>query len=155
MRIPPNFSEGDFVLVARSDFHAGEKLALRWRGPRRLVKALSAYIFQVEDLRNGQLDDIHGSLLTFYSDSSLNRTAIMSHVISSETDMPVARLMKLVETESGLQVQVRWKGLTNADDTLEPLCHVYKDVPKMLLRLLNRKNISRALAAKAKSELAL
>ena len=29
----PNFIEGDFVLVAREDFHKGEKLCLRWRGP--------------------------------------------------------------------------------------------------------------------------
>lgn len=33
----PKFAEGDFVLVAREDFTAGSKLALRWRGPRRVV----------------------------------------------------------------------------------------------------------------------
>ena len=47
----PNFVEGDFVLVAREDFSAVEKLALRWRGLRRITKALSDYVFQVEGLR--------------------------------------------------------------------------------------------------------
>lgn len=36
-----NFSVGDFVLVARSEFSKGEQQALRWRGPRRVVKTLS------------------------------------------------------------------------------------------------------------------
>lgn len=49
----PQFSEGDFVLVAREDFTAGEKLSLRWRGPRRVVKTINDYVFQVEDLHNG------------------------------------------------------------------------------------------------------
>lgn len=43
----PNFGEEDFVLVARDEFHAGEKLALRWRGAKRIIKALSDYVFQV------------------------------------------------------------------------------------------------------------
>lgn len=37
----PNFSEGDFELVAREQFFKEEKLCLRWRGPRRVTKFLS------------------------------------------------------------------------------------------------------------------
>lgn len=33
-----NFSQGDFVLVAREDFQEGEKICLRWRGTRRIAK---------------------------------------------------------------------------------------------------------------------
>lgn len=32
-----NFSDGDYVLVARDDFSKGQKLALHWHGPRRIV----------------------------------------------------------------------------------------------------------------------
>lgn len=49
----PNFVEGYFVLKAREDFTAGEKLSLHWRGPRLFVQALSYYVFQVEYLRTG------------------------------------------------------------------------------------------------------
>lgn len=41
----PKFEVVDFVLVARNDFSANEKLCLRWRGPRRIVKAISDYIY--------------------------------------------------------------------------------------------------------------
>lgn len=49
----PNFDEGDYILVAREDFHAFEKLSLRWRGPRRITKAINSYVYQVYDFRNG------------------------------------------------------------------------------------------------------
>lgn len=39
----PNFT-GDYVLVAKSDFHAGKKLCLCWRSPRRVTKALNYYV---------------------------------------------------------------------------------------------------------------
>lgn len=51
--IPAKFTEGDFVLVALEEFFKGEKLALRWRGPRRVVKGVSDYVYTVEYLRNG------------------------------------------------------------------------------------------------------
>lgn len=91
-------------MVAREEFHTGEKLALRWRGPRRVVNALLNYVFQVEDLRNGLTEEIHGSRLKYYQDRSLDNEAIISHVIASEIGMPVARLIKLVGMKQGLQV---------------------------------------------------
>lgn len=78
----------------------------------------------------------------------------MPHVLSSETGMPVARLMRLVETPNGLMVFVRWKELSDTEDILEPLLQVYEDVPQMVLRLLQRKNTPRHLAEKAKLFLA-
>lgn len=151
----PKFSEGDYVLVAREDFSAGEKLALRWRGPRRVVKAVSDYVYTVEDLRNGLTEDIHGTRLKFYRDRSLDIRVVMSDVISSETGMPVARLMRLLDTATGLKVLIRWKGLPNSEDSAEPLDRVFEDVPQMLVRLLDRKSTPPDLAEKARQIVAL
>lgn len=63
--------------------------------------------------------------------------------------------MCLVDEPDGLNVLVRWKGLPHSEDWLEPLEHVYEDVPAMLLRLLERQNTPSSLAAKARSLLAL
>ena len=153
--ILPNFDIGDYVLVARSDFFAGEKLALRWRGPRRVVKAVSNYIYTVEDLRKGKRDDVHISRLKFYRDTDLNREAIMSHVLVSETGMIVSRLMGLEETPTGLCVRVRWRGLPSSEETLEPIGRVQADVPQLFMKLLSRKTTAGQLAAKARRELGL
>lgn len=150
-----NFREGDYVLVARDTFHEGEKLCLRWRGPRRVIKAINDYEFQVEDLRNGNLETVHGTRLKYYHDASLNTTAILSHVLSSETGMPVSRLLKLIEQDGELFVSVRWKGLSPEEDTMEPLKRVYEDVPQLLLKLLKRQNTPSRLPAKACVELGL
>lgn len=40
----PNFTEGDFVLVSRADFHSGENFELRWSVSRRIIKALSDFV---------------------------------------------------------------------------------------------------------------
>lgn len=150
-----NFTEGDYVLVAREEFFEGEKLCLRWRGPRRVLTALNDYIFRVEDLRNGNCEDIHGTRLKFYADADLDKEAIMSHVLSSETGMPVSRLLRIVEQDRKLYNWVRWKGLTTNDDTMEPLECVYEDVPKLTLKLLDGKSTPTNIRAKARAALGL
>ena len=151
----PNYTPGDFVLVAREDFTAGEKLALRWRGPRRVTDAVSDYVYQVEDLRNGALGEVHASRLRFYSDSHLDTEAIMPHVLASETGMPVQRLMRLVQGPKGIEVVVRWRGFPPSADTTEPLQKIYEDVPQMLQNLLNRKSTPGHMVDLAKSQLGL
>lgn len=118
------FCEGDYVLVSREHFSTGEKLSLRWRCLRRISKAMSDYIYQVEDLRNGNFEDVHACRLRFYADSALNSAAILPHVVSSETGMPVTRPMGIEESEKGVMVHVRWKRFSKSgkiEDTLEPL----------------------------------
>lgn len=80
---PATLSQGDFVLVSREDFHEGDKLFLRWRGPRLIENYIMYYVYLVVDLRNGQLSSVHTTPLKIYSDSSLYENSILSHVLSS------------------------------------------------------------------------
>lgn len=62
-----------------------------------MTKSFNNYIYFVGDLRNGHLTEFHGTKLDFYSDTSLSTTSIlskliMSHVLASETLLPVRRL---------------------------------------------------------------
>ena len=150
-----NFMEGDYVLVAREDFHEGEKLCLRWCGPRRVIKALSDYVYRVEDLRTGNYDDVHASRLKFNHDADLDAAAIMSHVLSSETGMPVARLLRLVDQDGNLYVVVRWKGMSESENTMEPLSRIFEDVPAVTRKLLARKSTPAALRTRAHAALGL
>ena len=118
-------------------------------------RAINDDVYLVEDLRTGELEELHASRLKFYHDQTLDMDAVMSHVLQSETGMTVQRLLRLEEHPDGVYVLVRWKGLPNSDDTLEPLVKVYEDVPRMLERLLNGKNSPRELVAKARKILAL
>lgn len=135
----PKFCDGDYVLVAPNEFPVGEKLSLRWRGTRRIVKAISEYVFQIEDLRNRQLEDVHGTRLKYFRDSALDTEANMDHAIASETGMSVQRLMRLVDTEEGgLMLKIRGRRLPDSEDTLEPVSKIYEDVSQLLKKLLLR-----------------
>ena len=119
--VAASFTVVDYVLVAREEFFKGEKLCLRWRGPRRVVKALNEFVYQVEDMRNGTVTEVYSTRLKHYSDESLDKKAILEHAISSEHGMPVGRLLKLMYTKDGLGVLIRWKGLPPSEDTVEPI----------------------------------
>lgn len=151
----PNFAIGDFVLIAKDTFKSGEKLSLRWSGPRRIVGASRNHIYKVEDIRNGEKEDMHACRLRFFSNKDLNTEAVFPHVLYSERGMPVQRLMELTEAPDGIYIRVRWRGLPPADDTLEPLCRDYEDAPQLVKKLLGRKATPRALANKAKAVLDL
>lgn len=103
----PNVAEGDFVLMARDYFTAGEKSSLRWRGPWRVIKALSYYVFQVEDFRPGLVEDVHGSRFKFCHNSLLFTVNISPHAVHSETIMPVQSLMCLEHSDEGIGAHVR------------------------------------------------
>lgn len=66
--------KGYYVLVAREELFEGEKLCLRSCEQRRIIKANNDYVYQVEDLRNGDLAGIHGTRLKLYSDDSLGKS---------------------------------------------------------------------------------
>lgn len=74
---------------------------------------------------------------------------------SSETGIPVPRLIKVVEEDKDLIVQVCWKGLPESEDTLIPLRLVFEDVSQMLRRLLERKNLQSNVARQARRALGL
>lgn len=146
-----NFSVVDYVLVARNELYTGEQLSLRCRDPLQIVKSLSEYVSQVQYLFNGKVMDMHGTLLRFYHDVFRDERSILSHVLKSETVIPVARLLRLHNDDENLFVSIRWKGLDSTEYTLEPLKQVYEDVSDLLVKLKNCKTIPRHLTENARA----
>jgi hypothetical protein len=73
------------VLEAQRDTQAHNKLSLKWRGPKRVLEAISDYVFIVEDLGTGHSTTVHGSRLRFYHDASLDVTAdLLAQVAHNE-----------------------------------------------------------------------
>lgn len=79
----------------------------------------------------------------------------MSHLLSSETEMPVSRLFNSFEKDDIIYVTVRWKGLSRKENTSEALFEVYKNGTDLLLMILCRKNTPASLANLACDELSL
>ena len=109
--------------------------------PRKVKKCFSDWVYLVQDLCNGIEEQVHAAELRFYCDSRLDTIAILPHVTYSETRMSVSRLLSIEKVGSDIYVHVRWKGPPHSDETLEPLRHVFQDVPRLLKNLHNRKQI--------------
>jgi len=64
-----NFDVGDYVLWGVKQRSIQRKLSLCWQGPRRVVRVLSDYLFETEDLRILNKTVVHGSRLKFFRNS--------------------------------------------------------------------------------------
>lgn len=98
---------------------------------------------------------LHISRLKFYHDGSLDKYFIISNLFTSENSMVVQIIMNLVDTDNGLMVLVLWRRFTDSEDTVQAVAQIYKDVPKMVLKLLRRKNTPHSLAEKYVQKLRL
>jgi len=68
----PNFSVGDFVLVAVDHQKKIPKLMPRWTGPYRITRTINEWVYEVQHLVTKTLSEIHCSRLQLYSDEKLN-----------------------------------------------------------------------------------
>lgn len=104
----PNFTIGDFVLVAREDCYARQRLCLSWREPRCVLKPVENYIYRVQDLLSGSFDQVHVSNLELFHESSLNKEAIMPRVlIMSKAVMEIHHFRRQLESPDEMKVQIR------------------------------------------------
>lgn len=87
--------------MARESFHKDEKLLLWWSGLRRVAMELTGYALHVVDLHNGHLEVVHGIQLKYCHDASLNKNAIILHIVSFETGMRVEIFTTVVENDEG------------------------------------------------------
>jgi hypothetical protein len=137
----PNLEIGDFVLVARKVSHAADKLTLRWLGPRRIVKVLSDSVFSVEDLRYGEVQDVHATRLRYYADNKLDADAdLLDQIAHNEQGYPVAGFKELTYSNEDkcFLLRVSWHGFKEVDDTYEFLVAMMADVPSKVSAYLER-----------------
>lgn len=140
----------NFVLTEREPFHDDKKFVSLLAWSTKCYKAINDYVYAVEDLQNGLTDEVHVSKLKFYLDYSLDKKAIMSHVLSPKTGMVIKRLLCLEDAGDGMCVVVRWKRLPKSENTTEPYAIIWKAVPELFKNSLQHKNTTAALDDKAK-----
>ncbi|GMF41581.1 unnamed protein product [Phytophthora fragariaefolia] len=82
----PKFSEGEFVLAATATGRSGNKLALVWRGPKRIVGVVNDYTFEVQDQMAPIATSLHHeSRLQLYPDANRDlEESLVEQVIHGE-----------------------------------------------------------------------
>ena len=70
---PINFDVGDYVLVSKLLSNRGRQTyGFVGRGPKRITRADSVYIFEVDDLITNKKELVHAERLKLYADSKLD-----------------------------------------------------------------------------------
>ena len=138
----PNFDVGDFVLRAAVEGEPRAKLQVRWKGPSRIVRVLSQYVYEVEDLITKRVTDVHASRLKFFRDGSLEVTEnLLKQVAHSQEGHEVESFgsVRYNEKQKRYEIEVKWRGLDPLENSWEPAQNLVEDVPVMLKTYLKSK----------------
>ena len=135
----PLFAEGDFVLVGQVLSHAN-KLALRWKGPQRVVKSVNDYTFEVQELVEPFAVTLHhATRLKFYAESTREVTEdLVEHVIFGDGGHLVEELLacRVGADSQEWEIQVKWFGLDLLEATWEPAAIIYEDQSALVRRFI-------------------
>lgn len=85
-----------------------------------------------------------------YRDDNIEKAAIISRVLQSETGMVVLRLRGLEDSPDGLQACVRWKSLGSDENTLQILVQAARAVSQLFGKLLKRRSAPKNLVDRAR-----
>ena len=131
---PVNFTEGDFVLRGIMERERAKKPALRWKGPYRVVRCLSEYIFVVEHLLTGRKEQVHGRRLKFFRNASFEVTEeLKEHLEYQEGEMLVVDRIDDIRSKRGkVEAQVVWKGFGPEETDWVAVELLHEDVPVLL-----------------------
>ena len=137
---PINFEVGEFVLVSKLLSKIGKKLKVRWTGPKRITRADSDVIFEVEDLITHKKELVHAERLKFYSDSKLDITEELLQTVEHNDPhyYTVTQILDLRFNEStkNFEVKCKWRGFSDDEYTWEPFNIIREDIPDMLEKFL-------------------
>jgi hypothetical protein len=126
---------GDYVLVGKVSQAFTPKLQVTWLGPRRIIQTLSDWLFVVEDLRDGSKSQHHASRLKKYAAGAANITQdLLDHVAYVEGGYLVEELRdtKFDRLDKIWKIQVKWFGLSELENSWEPVTNLLEDVPALV-----------------------
>ena len=154
----PEFSVGDYVLVARvRRSGVTPKLSSTWTGPWRVVSAAKKHVYGVQNIVSGKVRDVHVARLRFYADSELDVTSDLKDVFQhsfgqGEHEMEAVLNIGPAHDDSGYLVRVRWAGFEEDEDTWQPLSEVYDDAPQFVKQELRKMKLSADVKDKIKKK---
>jgi transposase InsO family protein len=127
---PPNFEVGDFVLVGRT-LARGNKLALEWKGPCRVVNVKSHWLYEVQTLFEPVVTMTHHvSRLKFYVDKERGNIGdFKSYAVAHQDKFLVDKLIECRCVQGSWEIKVKWQGFDELECSWEPLDVLQADVP--------------------------
>lgn len=108
-----NLDVGDYVLGGILKTKKKNKLGLRWKGPMRITKVLSDYLFELEDLRTSERSVVHGTRVEFFRCKDFERIEELDEYLAfQEGEYCIAEeIQDIRKVRDEMEVLVKWRGL--------------------------------------------
>lgn len=115
---PINFDVGDFVLRGVLQRERGMKPSLRWKGPFRVVKCRSEYIFTIVDLLPDKNEEAHGRRLKLFRNKDFEVTQELKYHLAYQKDelLIIDKFDDNRDHNGTIEVQVKWKGFSEEEN---------------------------------------
>jgi RNase H-like domain found in reverse transcriptase/Reverse transcriptase (RNA-dependent DNA polymerase)/Integrase zinc binding domain/Chromo (CHRromatin Organisation MOdifier) domain len=138
----PNFEVGDFVLVAAIMKGLSHKFAIRWQGPRRIVRFESPSVAEVEHLSTKKIKAVHCTRLKLYSEGARHNVEDLQE-LASHNEQELFTISKFVGHKYDNDRQTycfltAWRGFDEAEATWEPLGTLKEDAPALVDQYLDQ-----------------
>ena len=144
-RFGVDFSVGDFVMLAVPNKKNHHKLVAKWRGPYRVTRAVSDYIYEVENLNGlGLKIESHIKRLKFFCDSDLDNECVvaMANEVSLQDSVDNMMLVESIEEYSLMGgehlVRIKWLSLSTLEGTWESLTEFNETCPELVEEFIQR-----------------
>jgi hypothetical protein len=136
---PANFVLGDYVLVAHVDYKKDKihKLQAQWKGPFVVQKVVNDFVYDVQDLRSypsaGKITTHHAIRLRKYA---TQHEVPMSERLRQQAEYSISMFQvsaildhRYNEAARRYDVHIKWLGLTNTENSWNPLSVIYAHAP--------------------------
>ena len=130
IKLDANFAIGDLVLVAIPENKHLSKLQCRWQGPYQVVNMILPRLALVKHLVTGKERQSHVAYMKFYEDKSLGISQEILDDLLMEASRDQDYIIERIVTHSydheskSYRVLIKWKGLSDIHNTLEPLLDI-------------------------------
>ncbi|RLO00367.1 hypothetical protein DYB28_011438, partial [Aphanomyces astaci] len=133
------FAIGNFVLVGQVS-RQGNKLSLQWRGPSKIVRVVTDYVMETQQLvQPYDLSLHHAGRLKMYCEGGRDVTEdLVDHIAFGNEEFHVAKLGDVREENGEYQALVYWLGLDEDEASWEPVRSLYEDIPIVFRRWVHQ-----------------
>ena len=114
------------------------KLSLKWTGPFRVTRVLSNFLYELEDLRNGLKEVVHGSRVKFFRNKDYEVTEeCLNQLAYQDGELcMIDSILDLRELEGTAELLVKWRGFDDETPSWEDYNTMRVDVPNMVSQFL-------------------
>jgi len=133
----PRFQNGDYVLIATPHSTKQHKLTATWKGPYRVLKPISDYVYSCQHLITKKDLTAHIRRIRYYSNQHIDIPVGLLDTIQHESNAHhMYHIESIVDVQqdrdtSEWKVLIKWEGFSELENTWEDIQQIHQSHPQL------------------------